>query len=272
MRAGKFPWALCVVASVMALVGVAGAQSTEPACSMGFQPVFSYGAVGAGSVPYSATAKATFEQKLGDGSYVRGYAVTHQARDGAGRTMSEMAMNCQRGEDGVPRPQLNVNVFDPVAKTSLNWQVNSAYTEKIVHVFHQPPPAPAKPLSAEQLALQRKEALARQTTPCPVPKAGDGDLGTRIIAGVEAHGERTTQTIAAGQEGNELPMVILHETWRSKELGLVVLGISDDPRRGRSTFEIQELTVGEPDAALFAPPAGYKIVDVNPPADGAAKP
>ena len=162
MRTGKFRWAVGLV-SVMVLVGVAGAQSAEPACSMGFQPAISYGAVGTGSVAYAATAKATFEQKLGDGSYVRGYAVTHQARDGAGRTMSEMAMNCQRGENGVPRPQLNVNVDDPTTKTSLNWQVNSAYTEEVVHVFHQPPPAPAKPLSAEQLELQRKAALARQT-------------------------------------------------------------------------------------------------------------
>jgi hypothetical protein len=32
------------------------------------------------------------------------------------------------------------------------------------------------------------------------------------------------------------------------------------------------LTVGEPDASLFAPPAGYKIVDTNPPADSTTKP
>jgi hypothetical protein len=50
------------------------------------------------------------------------------------------------------------------------------------------------------------------------------------------------------------------------------MAVKDDPRIGRSTFEIEELTVGEPDASLFAPPAGYKIVDPNPPADSATKP
>jgi hypothetical protein len=269
MRTATYRWVVGVV-SVMVLGRVAGAQSAEPACSVGYQPVMSYGPVGKSSVAYSAVAKSTFEQKLGDGSYVRGYAVTHEARDGAGRTLEEMAMSCRRDENGTPRPQLNVNVFDPVTKTSLNWQVNNSYAEKVVHVFHQPPPA--KPLTAEELAARRKLAQSHaQQTPCLVPKAEDGDLGTRMIAGVEAEGKRTTRTIPAGEEGNELPLVITTERWTSKELGLVLLGISDDPRRGRSTFELEELTVGEPDASLFAPPAGYKIVDPNPPVDSATK-
>ena len=163
MRAATLGW----VVGFMVLGSVARAQNTEPACAMGYQSVLSYGPPGHGSGAYFETAKSTFEQKLGDGSYVRGYAITHQARDGAGRTMSEVAMSCQRGEDGVPRPQLSVNVFDPATKTSLNWQVNGPF-EKVAHVFHQPSPAPAavKTLSAEQLALRKKAALALQK-PCP---------------------------------------------------------------------------------------------------------
>ena len=270
MRTRALRWVVGVVGG-MVLGGVAGAQNTEPACSVGYRPVMSYGQAGQSSVAYSATAKSTFEQKLGDGSYVRGYAVTHEARDGTGKTLSEFAQNCDRDGSGVPRLTLSVTVFDPVARTSLNWQVNSSYAEKVAHVFHQPPPSP--PLSAEQLALRKKAVEDRaQVTPCPVPKAGDGDLGTRMIAGVEAQGKRTTRTIPAGQEGNELPLVITDERWTSKELGLILIGISDDPRRGRSTYEVEELTVGEPDAALFAPPAGYRIVDQHPPADSATKP
>ena len=272
MRTRTFCRVVSVVACVMVLGGTVEAQSPEPVCSVGYRAVMSYGQSGQSSVAYSATAKNTFEQKLGDGSYVRGYAVTHEARDGAGRTLSEFAQNCDRDGSGVPRLTLSVTVFDPVARASLNWQVNSQYAEKVAHVFHQPPPPPPPP-SAEQLALRKKAAADRaQVTPCPVPKAGDGDLGTRMIAGVEAEGKRTTRTIPAGEEGNELPLVIINERWTSKELGLVLMGISDDPRRGRSTYEVEELTVGEPDASLFAPPAGYKIVDQNPPVDSAPKP
>lgn len=269
MRAKVLGWVVGVVAGVM-LGGVARAQNAQPACSVGYQPVMSYGPVGSSSVAYSATVKSRFEQKLGDGSYVRGYAVTQEARDSAGRTFSEFAQNCRRDEKGVAQLSLNVTVFDPTTKSSMNWQVNSPYIEKVVHVYHQPPP-PA-PLSAEKLAARRQVEQARaQLTPCPVPTAGDGDLGTRMIAGVEAQGRRTTRTIPAGEEGNELPLVITNERWTSKEFGLVLMGISDDPRRGRFTYEVEELTVGEPDASLFAPPAGYKIVDLQA-ADGAAKP
>jgi len=38
-----------------------------------------------------------------------------------------------------------------------------------------------------------------------------------------------------------------------------VMAIDDDPRRGRTTMEYEELSVGEPDASLFAPPAGYTV-------------
>ena len=265
MRTGKFRWAVGLV-SVMVLVGVAGAQSAEPACTMGFSGFHSYGAVGRSA--FSATVKSTFEQRLADGSYVRGYVMTHQARDGTGRTLSEMAQGCHRDENGVPQPWLTVNVFDPVAKISLNWQVNMPFADKVVHVFHSSP-TPPKPMTAEERAAQRKRLQLQQ------PQASEykhEDLGVRTIAGVEAHGSRTTQTVPPGEEGNELALVITHETWTAKDPGLVVMAMDDDPRRGRSTYEVEELTVGEPDASLFAPPAGYKILDQNPPVDSATKP
>ena len=248
MRTATYRWVVGVV-GVMVLGSVAGAQSAESACSEGFQNTISYGQFGKSSVAYMATAKTSFEQKLPDGSYVRGFAVTHQARDGTGRTMSEFPQACRRDENGVFRPDLNVIVFDPATKATLNWQVGNPYPDKVAHLIHQSPP---KPLTSEQLALQRRLAAADETQ----KEYKTEDLGTRTIAGVEAHGSRTTQTIPAGEQGNELPLVVKRELWRSKELGLVMLGIMDDPRRGKTTFEIEDLTPGEPDPALFVPPAG----------------
>lgn len=237
------------------VAGVAGAQSAEPACGVGYSGFHSYGPGGRGA--FSATARSTFEQQLADGSYVRGYVVTHQARDGAGRTMSEMAQGCRRDEHGVPQPQLMVQVFDPVAKTMLTWQVNTLFANKVVQVVHSSP-APPKALTAEELAARSKRLTVQQTQ---VGEYKHEDLGVRTIAGVEAHGMRMTQTIPAGEEGNELPLVITHETWTAKDPGLVVMAVDDDPRRGRTTYEVEELTMGEPDAAVFAPPAGYRVVD-----------
>jgi hypothetical protein len=42
-------------------------------------------------------------------------------------------------------------------------------------------------------------------------------------------------------------------------MGLTVMTISDDPRRGRTVTEYEQLTLGEPDPAVFAPPADYAV-------------
>ena len=44
-------------------------------------------------------------------------------------------------------------------------------------------------------------------------------------------------------------------------MGLVLMAINDDPRRGRTTTEYEELNRGEPDPSLFTPPADYKVVE-----------
>src|SRR5271154_4524972 len=106
----------CLVSVVVAgvvLGGVAGAQSSEPACSMGFTSALAYGLSAKSGPVFSATAKTRFEQRLPDGSYIRAYARTHEARDAAGRAMSEAPRGCRRDENGGPQPEMVVSVFDP---------------------------------------------------------------------------------------------------------------------------------------------------------------
>jgi hypothetical protein len=252
------PTVAAILAGV-ALTGPASAQNSEPACSVGINHFVGYGSMRQSNLAYTATAKMTFEQRLPDGNDIRGYIYTHQARDSAGRTMSEMGQGCQLDENGVPQPQLSVSVFDPTTKTSLHWQVGIG-PDKVARVSHQLD-TPRKTLTPSELAAIRKSAESRQP---PRSEFKSEDLGTRTIAGVEAQGERTTRTIPAGDEGNRLPLVTTSETWNSKEFGLVVLGISDDPRRGRTTYEIEELSRTEPDPSLFTPPEGYRIEDSVP--------
>src|SRR6185437_9785097 len=49
------------------------------------------------------------------------------------------------------------------------------------------------------------------------------DLGSRNVEGVIAQGTRTTQTIPAGQIGNQLPINIVDEVWHSSELQMDVM-------------------------------------------------
>jgi hypothetical protein len=224
---------------------------------VGINHFVSYGSMrGNDNLPYTATAKMTFEQRLPDGNEIQGYIYTHQARDSAGRTMSEVGQGCRLDADRVPQPQLNVSVFDPAAKTLISWQVGLD-TDKVVRVSHQRDVQP-KMWTHEELATLRKSAESRQP---PRSEFTSENLGIRTIAGVEARGERTTRTVPAEEEGNKLPLVIISETWTSNELGLVVLAISDDPRRGRTTYEVEELSRDEPDLSLFVPPKDYRIED-----------
>jgi hypothetical protein len=248
-------YTLAAILAGVALANPASAQNSEPACSVGVNHFVGYGGMGQSDLPYTATAKTTFEQHLPDGNEIHGYVYTHQARDSAGRTMSEMATGCLPDENGVPQPQLSVSVFDPATRSSLFWQAGML-GDKVVRVSHTS--GNAIKLTPDEIAARRKANESRQP---PSGEFKSEDLGTRTIAGVEAQGLRTTRTIPAGQAGNKLPLVTTREIWRSKELGLVVLGITDDPRQGRTTYEIEDFSRTEPGPSLFAPPEGYRIED-----------
>jgi len=246
-------WLAVTVVVAGTAVGAA-AQSSEPVCSLGSNGGSSYGAGFNKKMPYSLTAKSSFEQRLADGSYVRSYSRIKLARDGEGRTMTQWPQGCYRGEDGQLKLKYNVNVYDPTTKSSLMWNVSPG-VGKVANGVHSADFTPTRPTEAE-MAEQRKEMQLIQP---PRSEFKTEDLGTKTIAGVETRGSRTTRTIPAGEEGNELPLITVQESWTSKVLGLTMLGMTDDPRSGRRTYEVEEFTLGEPDASLFAPPEGYRV-------------
>lgn len=212
------------------------------------------------NVAFSGTVKTSFEQKLADGNAIHFVTHTHQARDSAGRTRREMAEGCTRGADGEMHQRLTIMVNDPVARTNLNWQEETGGMPQIVHVFHMPVPQPRRELTAAELERQKKLLEAAKTRQLPQQKETRTEsLGTKDINGVSALGTRITRTIPAGEEGNDQPLAVVNENWRSKELGLIVMAISDDPRRGRTVTEYEELNRGEPDGALFSAPPGYTV-------------
>jgi hypothetical protein len=88
-------------------------------------------------------------------------------------------------------------------------------------------------------------------------------LGTRTIHGVQAEGRRVTNTIAAGEIGNDRPIEVVRETWYSSELQITLMSTTSDPRIGATTYEVTNLQRGEPSQSLFEVPAGYTTVKGN---------
>jgi hypothetical protein len=88
------------------------------------------------------------------------------------------------------------------------------------------------------------------------------ELGQKTMAGLLVVGKRVTTTIATGKIGNDRPIVVLHEEWRSPEMKIVVKTIDSDPRTGEQTMELDNLVRGDPDAALFQAPVGYEVKDM----------
>jgi hypothetical protein len=85
------------------------------------------------------------------------------------------------------------------------------------------------------------------------------DLGTRNIEGVECSGTRTTTTIPAGAIGNEKPISIVRETWYAPAISAVVESTTEDPRYGKTTYQLTNVQLSEPSRSLFEPPGDFKM-------------
>jgi hypothetical protein len=87
----------------------------------------------------------------------------------------------------------------------------------------------------------------------------DGPLEHKTLEGVPVEGRKTTNVIPAGQVGNEQPLTIVSEEWRSADLGVLVYTRHSDPRTGESTYRLINIVRAEPDRSLFMVPPDYEV-------------
>jgi hypothetical protein len=212
---------------------------------------------GASRLPYTYTCSNKTVQTLANGTTITRESTSRVARDSSGRTYSEMHNMLPAGADGQSRETVMYHVFDPVARTTMMW--NSRGKEATVTHMPEPETIQARPSQQQTVKLPdtQTENMAR-----PQNEVQHEDLGTKNIAGVNAKGSRTTRVIPAGREGNDQPITVTTETWRSTEYGIILMSVNDDPRFGVTTREVTEFTPGEPDAALFKAPEGYSVRDI----------
>jgi hypothetical protein len=205
--------------------------------------------VQAAKTPYTAEYKVTRLQTLADGTTITRETTEVKALDSQGRRMTATTMTIM----SVDRtPITRVMVYDPVARTQTFWHSPG----KVAHVLQMS----AQAAERHCLTITRDDVSVISG-----PKANytSVDLGTESIQGIEARGRLHTTTIPAGAIGNDEPLVSTKEVWTAITAGLnglLVRDTSNDPRQGKTTRELTNLSQGDPDPATFQPPEGHEIV------------
>jgi hypothetical protein len=242
--------------------------------------------------PYRADKITRSTWTLSDGTSIAHETKGMIARDADGRMREDIYLTHSGNMNG---RQLDLSlesatVSDPVAHTMLMW---TGQTSKIAMQMQLPtlpkpgglgavlvaPPPPLPPGAMPNVHAIKDDAPppgslrmagAMPTMPPGVPSSvwapkdevRTEALGQQSMEGVLVTGKRVTTTIPIGKVGNDRPIVVVHEEWRSPELKIVLKTIDTDPRTGEQTMELQNLVRGDPDAALFQPPAGYEVKDM----------
>jgi hypothetical protein len=221
-------------------------------------------------LPYSAEIVTERIQTLPDGNRIAQRTTGRDYRDSEGRMRHE-----------VDRPSGTPVIFitDPLAGSSFRLDpANRTAQETPTQLSVEITQALAKLQAADaakRLAAQAAEGSAPENVekaggrgrefgvkPRPAEKLDEQSqekLPDRVIEGVLASGVRRTTTIKKGIIGNEQPITIVSEEWTSPDLQILVLTDHRDPRTGRSTYRLLNISRLDPDPVLFQVPADYTV-------------
>jgi hypothetical protein len=192
--------------------------------------------------PYSAQITFEHTQTLPDGNLIDQKNTATVYRDSQGRTRLEETRPSNSGN-----PQPIIRITDPVARVA--YVLDPA--KKTAHRFTLPP--------------------VKTGTPQPSFWAGSNvnvtsqDLGSNTVNGMFVQGTQSTRTISAGQMGNTAPIQITTTRWYSSELSVDVSTETNDPKRGKSTTSLTNISRDEPASTLFEVPSDYTVVNSRPP-------
>jgi hypothetical protein len=203
--------------------------------------------------PFSAVAVSETTQTLSDGNHISRKTQTNLFRDTQGRFRKEVTLpaNARLGPLAVmsAQPKSFVFINDPVAGTNF---VLHADTKTAENMGKHGTKGAWKEKMKGKFDARMQEEIANGTLK-------KEDLGTQTISGVLAQGTRITKTIPAGQMGNEKPILIVHESWYSNDLQMVVKSTRSNPWSGESTYTLTNIQRSEPAASLFAVPSDYSV-------------
>jgi hypothetical protein len=203
-------------------------------------------------VPFSADVTTETTRILADGNRIHQENHGKIYRDSEGRTRTENSTN--RLPDGQAWEFVFIN--DPVSNVTINLDPQ----RKTATIFRR------SIMNAAQMQPRPVPPAETQSEPKrPIIKGHHEELGTSSIEGYTAIGTKLTRTTEAGAIGNDQPLVVVSESWRSDELKEVLLSKTNDPQTGETVRKLTNIQRLEPDPVLFQVPPGYTTHDVSPP-------
>jgi hypothetical protein len=227
--------------------------------------------------PYSATEERNSTQTLGDGTEISTSESVPIYRDSAGRTRREMP----EGRTVIVDPVAQVTVtLISATKTARRMSMLGSDLAKVAVALSEREPSKTTTSSASAVytfsvgdgtSIQTVTTGGRVALPAANLRGGQvvsenmqkEDLGVESLNGVLATHTRNTLTIPQGQIGNNRDIHVVNDRWYSDDLQMMVKTVNSDPRFGKNTYELTNISRDEPNMTLFQIPSDYRIVDMG---------
>lgn len=256
------------------------------------QQVFSHATTPVKGAPFSAEAVTETTQRLADGTRINNTSSTKTYRDSEGRTRTDVAIKALGPwvQEGGGSRTIST-IFDPVTNESitLHHDTKTATRHSLRPLLELGGKRAEPGKQTVQIDVEKRVIVHGAAAPAAagdvlIPGPGtihwvqEGPvgagvqmmvrdkadvqkkpLGKRLIEGVECEGTLSTLTIPEGQVGNDRPIEVTTETWRSAELKVDLLRRFNDPRFGETTYRVVNLVRAEQPRTLFEVPAGYEL-------------
>jgi hypothetical protein len=197
--------------------------------------------------PFSAIARTTLSRVFPSGTERTVTIEDRIARDGEGRVLREQHLPWT--EDPA-QPVYYINILDPKAMDRVH--IDPQKHLVVTRAVDQRSVWDYIPYDGTQYRLAVKPGVTVRTQ----------RLGNQQINGLKCWGQRTTYVFQPGTlRGNRQPVTRTWEVWYAKDIGTDVRIVTHDPdpEAGDQQTDLIGITYGEPDASIFAAPAGYSI-------------
>ncbi|HVN79616.1 MAG TPA: hypothetical protein VMW38_11515 [Terriglobia bacterium] len=215
--------------------------------------------------PFSADTANETIQTLSDGNRIIRKSSGKLYRDTEGRTRREQTLGTLGFWVPADEPQQLIFVNDPVAGVNYVLETNNKIARKLPslpsHISESKGIMNAAiPAGESKGGFGTVSAETMKVMPFPGETKTEA-LGKQVIEGIEADGTRNTMTIPAGKIGNELPIQVVSERWFSQELKMVIRSENNDPRFGKSVYQLTNISRDEPAHSFFEVPSDYTVKD-----------